>query len=504
MKLSKVQGALGRFMPKGRFLKGAFTLSFGTIVGQSLVILSSPLLTRLYTPDDFGSLGVLLSISAFFVLISALRYELAILLPANGILSYALIKLSLFLVFIVSVTVLGLIFFFADTFGELTKVPALFEYVWLIPTIIFIAGLIKVLMYWLLREEKAGIIAKARIYQDGVMVAFQLGLGYTAVGMFGLVFGYAIGILAGLSKMGKSFLKRGLKVFQKVKSKHVKYVLIRYKKFPIFTIWGDMANVVAKQLPMLLFAGLFGPAIAGFYLLANRVANAPVALISEGTGKAFMAAAASSLKENSLDKLSEKVFNLLIRSSLAPFVIAGIIAPELFSLIFGSEWAEGGDYLQLLLIQALAVFVFVPILTLFSVLEKQKLGLVFQIIMLLLSLAALYVGSYYESAKLAVALFSLGTGINYVFFGLMMLKIAGVNAISVSKYLSVEVIIAALIGSIFFLAKNYIKTNGLQLLDWILWLFLVACCIAAYFLIKRIKKSALELIEIDAQVNKTL
>jgi O-antigen/teichoic acid export membrane protein len=47
---------LGRLLPESAFLRKLSVLASGSILGQVLVILSSPFLTRLFTPEEFGVL----------------------------------------------------------------------------------------------------------------------------------------------------------------------------------------------------------------------------------------------------------------------------------------------------------------------------------------------------------------------------------------------------------------------------------------------------------------
>jgi O-antigen/teichoic acid export membrane protein len=53
-----------------------------------------------------------------------------------------------------------------------------------------------------------------------------------------------------------------------------------------------------------------------------------------------------------------------------------LIAPELFSLIFGHDWRIAGEIVQIMMPLHLARFVMVPISQVFNVLERHGLDLV--------------------------------------------------------------------------------------------------------------------------------
>ncbi len=56
-------------------------LASGTSVAQLLVIAASPILTRLYSPEDFGALAAFTAVSGILIIVAAGRYDMAIMLP---------------------------------------------------------------------------------------------------------------------------------------------------------------------------------------------------------------------------------------------------------------------------------------------------------------------------------------------------------------------------------------------------------------------------------------
>ena len=79
--MSRFPGRLLGILPKGRFARSVAVVTAGAALGQGLVLVSAPLLTRLYTPADFGVLAVYGSLVSLVAVVSAMRYELAIALP---------------------------------------------------------------------------------------------------------------------------------------------------------------------------------------------------------------------------------------------------------------------------------------------------------------------------------------------------------------------------------------------------------------------------------------
>ncbi len=74
---------MGRFsnLFKSEFSKNVLTLMTGTTIAQAIPIAISPILTRIYTPEDFGVLAIFMAITAITGSISNAKYEQAIVLP---------------------------------------------------------------------------------------------------------------------------------------------------------------------------------------------------------------------------------------------------------------------------------------------------------------------------------------------------------------------------------------------------------------------------------------
>ena len=77
---------------KSEFLKNVFTLLSGATIAQIITLIAIPILTRIYTPEDFGYIAIYLSIANIVAAISTGRYELSIMLPEKRIEALAIFK----------------------------------------------------------------------------------------------------------------------------------------------------------------------------------------------------------------------------------------------------------------------------------------------------------------------------------------------------------------------------------------------------------------------------
>jgi len=92
-----------KLKPKSEFTKNVLTLMTGTTIAQAIPIAISPILTRIYTPEDFGLLALFISIVSIMAVVSTGKYELAIILPKSNTYGFQLLSLTLMIAFVVSI-----------------------------------------------------------------------------------------------------------------------------------------------------------------------------------------------------------------------------------------------------------------------------------------------------------------------------------------------------------------------------------------------------------------
>jgi len=138
--MQSTKSALRALLPKNAFARGVSVLVGGTAGAQVLTVLAAPLLTRLYSPEDFGLLAVYASMLALIGVISSLRYELAIPLPEDDGEAANVAALSLILVGLSALLTGALVWQLGPAIADLLGVPALAGYLWLLPVAVLLSG----------------------------------------------------------------------------------------------------------------------------------------------------------------------------------------------------------------------------------------------------------------------------------------------------------------------------------------------------------------------------
>lgn len=411
----------------GDISNGATLLMLGTILSQGLVLLSAPVMTRLFSPEQFGVFGVYVAIFAFFNITTSLRYELAIPLPRTQTFALNIMVLCFMLTMLTVILAFLLAYFWGQKTFELLGVSFHEAIIWVLPCGLLFGGAYKSLTFWAFRNNAFKDVAGARVLQGAGLSASQVLLGLASVGSVGLMMGHAIGFMCAAIGLALLISRIAVDQWRSVSISRICSAATRYRKFPIFSSWSDLINVIGSQFPTLFVAAVFSPIEAGFYLLANRVANAPVAVIAEATSKSLMAAAAKNRGKPELVGISRNVFKLLLRTGLGPMAMIALIAPELTSIVFGDEWVDTGTYLRLLVLWTLSVYLFVPLMSLYTVLELQKQELVFQVLIFSARIGGLIIGSIVGTIQDALLFFSIAAALSYTASGIWILRKVGVS-----------------------------------------------------------------------------
>ena len=115
-----------RFQPKSEFSQNVLTLMTGSTLSQAIPIAISPILTRIYTPEDFGLYAVYIAIITILGTIVSGRYELAIMLPKKDEDAINIFALGLVITICLTVITTILVITFNDYIMFVLWMPILF------------------------------------------------------------------------------------------------------------------------------------------------------------------------------------------------------------------------------------------------------------------------------------------------------------------------------------------------------------------------------------------
>lgn len=411
---------------KGNFGKNVMVITGGTAFAQILSIALSPVITRLYSSEEYGVISVYTAILVGISFLGSMNYEMGIPIAETEEQAINVLSLSVIvLLFFTNVITLFFVFF-GDALLNLLNGEVLVEYKYLIPIGVLLLGLYNIFTQWAYRKKNFKAITKTKFSQSILQNLISIGFGILGKGSIGLILGKIFGKSAGISTLSYPLIKKDQNLLKKIQKQEIAWAARRYIKFPLYTTPRRFLGDITISLPTLFMTSLYGSQAVGLFGLANSVIQLPMYLIGTSISNVFYAECASLRSTNSkrVKELSNKLLKILIIIGSIPLIVLIFLGPLLFSFVFGKDWSEAGVYASLLSFSVFFRLIFKPISNIFDIYEKQKLGFMLNILRLVLVVTVFGISKFSTlNSYWAVGLYSIAMSIIYFIQYLLAQKI---------------------------------------------------------------------------------
>ncbi len=408
-----------RFSPKllqGRFARRLTLLSGGTFIGQAILMLSSPVLTRLYTPEQFGALSVFTALSSMMIVVITLRYEYAVPVCREVGDALAVLAVSCIVVTLLATLIGVAVFIGGDAFADRLGLEGFESLIWLLPPMLWLWGLSLPLSAWSVRQGSFRLNAASSLGQFAVQAVAQVALGLAGGGAGSLVLGYAMGPVPRLAALSRALSAADRARMFKLPWARIWAAAREHWRYPVFSGSSSLLQSASQMLPAVFIAALYGPVAAGLFGLTQRIMGAPVRMLSEAASQVYLGeiGRADGVYIYRLFKRTAGAFLVAGLLGAAPLVLAG---PSLFAFAFGEPWREGGGLVQLLVPIYVARFVVVPVSQTLNVMGRQHLHLVASLLNMLALAVSFGLGATLALPMTAtVLLYSAGSTAAFLFY----------------------------------------------------------------------------------------
>lgn len=388
---------------RNKMLRSIGVLVGGTAFAHVITALTLPIVTRLYTPADFSGLALFAGLLAILSVAATLRFDLAIAIPeqdseAVNLLALAIVCTSI-VAALVATVVIGLPANVVDSLNQPKLVPLL----WLLPVGVLLAGCYSALQMWFVRQRAFEPIARSRVTQSAASAATQIGLGWLHWTPGGLILGQLLNTGAGCISLGYRLLLRHHALIRQISWSGLRDAFAKYDRFPKYSTFEALSNTAAMQLPIIMISSHAASSEAGFLLLAMSAMQAPMGLIGNAIAQVYLSRAPEELRNGNLNNFTSTVFGGLLRSGVGPLMFAGIVAPTLFSVVFGVEWRRAGILVSWMTPWFIMQYLSVPISMALHVTGSQKVALILQIFGMCLRVGVVYVVSINDPTHISEA-----------------------------------------------------------------------------------------------------
>ncbi len=345
-------------------------LVLGTVLAQLVFIGFQVILRRMYSPADFGAFAVYMSLLGIAATWTSFRYEQAIVLPKEEKAGIHLLGLSVTISFLFSL-LLGIgCWFFTQQIADWFNFP-LDRLSWLywLPVSILLFGIYQSLNYYLIRQKWFALSANNKIVRRLTEGTVQ-----SAFGKWQLTIGLVVGDMLG---QFANILHAGLKVRSKIAIRELfsitgmKTAAKQYHRFPLHNGIPSMMNALSLLLPILIINRMFDSITTGYFDLARMVLILPLSLFTASLSQVLLQRFAQKKNEQvSIKKEVVAVFATLSAIALFFVLAIDVWGIQLFTFIFGNEWATSGIYAKILVWAFALKFVVSPFNIVFTAFEK--------------------------------------------------------------------------------------------------------------------------------------
>lgn len=414
MKINKLLSNLKYLYNKSDFSKNVFTLISGTAIAQLIPLLIAPILSRIYSPQDFGRLALYLSIVQIIGAIANGRYELAIVLPKKKKKGVQLTLLSILITIITSLLSLLIVLLFSGKIANSLGDPKLREWLFLVPVSVLMIGCFNALNYFNTRERTFKNIAKANIFKSFGGNTIQLALGMLKFTNGGLIIGQVFSHFFGNVRLVKKFLEYKT-VIKTTTISDLKQLARRYIDFPKFSMSGIFVNIASLNVINFFISSFYSLSSLGFFALAYRYLGLPSALIGTAFSQVYMENLTNAVR-NDLNAIEvfKKTLKKLTIISIIFLLFSFLFIKDVFIIYLGEKWITSGTYAQIL-IPLFAIRFIVSCLSItLIVIENQKKELLIHILLFTSSVIVIFVSIKSNlSITSSISLYSISTTIIY-------------------------------------------------------------------------------------------
>lgn len=390
-------------------------LTAGTVVAQGIMVLTLPVLSRLYSPADFTLLAVYTSILGLVGVVSCLRLNIAIPLPEDDREAINLVVICLLcaLCFAIATAIPALLL--PEQTARLLGQPAMQPWLWAIPVGILFATTYDALQYWATRKKRYALVTRTRMTRALGGAGVQLGAGIGGASPMGLIAGHAVYCGLGVAGLARAMWKHDREMLEDVSPRAMADAARIYRKFLGYSVPEALFNTAGLELSLLIIAAVAVGPEAGFLMLAMRVLGLPMGLVGSSLAQVYLSEAPQKLREGELSVFTTRIMWTLFKVGAPLLLLFGLAAPYAFPIVFGEEWARAGVIVVWLTPMFILQLVASPVSMVLHVTGKLAWAMGLQIVGGIFRVSCLLAATHYAPVLL-VETFALCGAVFYAFY----------------------------------------------------------------------------------------
>ncbi len=372
------------------------------IFAQAVALMVYPILTRMYSPSDFGLFNLFLSIGGVIVIFTTAEYQNAIVLPKDEKKATSCFHAGFLINIFVSVLCL-LSVIFSKQIADVFDAPSLANWYWLMPFYVLSLGTWNLLNYWYTRNKKFNNVSAYQVSQNIISSGSKIGFGALGWLSGGLIISSVLAPIVSIAISLKSAWKKNITPLLVFDKQSVRQTAYEYRNFPKYSLPRAIINNISGNLPILLLSPFFSLTEIGFFGMAFTLAFRPINMVTTSLYQVFFQRTAERVQNGQHIK---PFFRKYIRNTLLIlipcFALLYFILPWFASWFLGDAWCETSTYIRMMLPWLLMSCMVAPICFLSDVFQKQRLGLYFEIALFVCRVLGVILGIILQCFSIAI------------------------------------------------------------------------------------------------------
>ncbi len=355
------------------FAKNILVMFTGNGLSLILPFLLAPLITRLFSPQDFAGFELYAKLIALVSVLAALRYEYAIILPDDDKEAEGILVLSFRILILVTLTSAIVFIPFRNQLGVLLDNQDLPGLLWWLPPGILLTGFLGIMAQYITRVGLFKLLASNKVIATtgNHFSKYLIGLRFPTAA--GLVIGHLIGLLAPVLAILAVRPLRQMIGRLRHNTQNIRAIASKYKEFPLVNSTHAFYDEGQKTVLLFMISAYYGEYVFGLFAFTFRYLRIPVQVFGSSLGQVVMPRLASDLNAGiSIKPKITKIMALLAMVGILPFTTLMVFGQELFGVFFSSKWSEAGRYAAIMAPWLFFNFIVSPISLLPTVVERQR------------------------------------------------------------------------------------------------------------------------------------
>ena len=389
---------------KKNIIRNALTLITGTSIAQAIPIAFVPVLTRLYSPEDFGLFALFIAIISILGVMATARYEVAIMLPERDTDAANIAVLAASIGLVLSLLIFIIVLLASEQIASLLGNSEIAPWLFLAPISVAVIGVYQSANAWATRRKYFNNITVSRITESGATASIQVTLSHFFL-TGGLVIGSVLGKLLACGVLLRRICHRDRKLIMGANKILMLENAIKYSAFPKYSVVGAFFDTAAQQLPVLFISRFYNSTTTGHFSLTFRVLSLPITLVSSAIGQVLFQRI-TELQRNNPDALRGFILGvfallLLLISPIIP--VLWFYSGPLFSFVFGDQWAPAGQMASIMGVAIVVRFAVSPLSGVLALEHNVGVGVAWQVLYFVTMFGTFWLFHYHPIAELILA-----------------------------------------------------------------------------------------------------